>query len=100
MVRNPNPLVIIVVRKDILLMCAGARMQISMTNLRTWDTVISAKIKFIRHMNARLKPSGHQDLKVTTTTIRSMDIGSLSVDPSLNGHQISRQRLKKQWKLL
>ena len=34
-VRTPNPLVIIVVRKDIMLMCAGERMQINMSNLRT-----------------------------------------------------------------
>ena len=44
-VRTPNPLVIIVVRKEILLMCAGERMQISMSNLRTWVIVISAKAR-------------------------------------------------------
>ena len=34
-VRTPNPLVIFLVRKDILLMCVGARMKIIMSNLRT-----------------------------------------------------------------
>ena len=75
------------VRKDILLMCARERMQISMTNLKTLVTIISAISKDIRHMNAGLKPLGHQDLKVTITTIRIMDIEPLSVDPSPFGHQ-------------
>ena len=34
-VRIPNLLVIIVVRKDILLICVGARIQIRMSSLRT-----------------------------------------------------------------
>ena len=43
-------------------------------------------------MNARLKPSGHQDLKVIATTVRSMDIELSSGDPSLCGHQTSHQK--------
>ena len=85
-VRIPNPLIIFVVRKDILLMCVGARMQISMTNLKTWVTIISAISKVIRHMNARQEPCMHQDLKVTATTTRSMDIEPLSIDIIPCGH--------------
>ena len=55
-VRIQNPLVIFVVRKEILLMCTRERMSISMTNLKPWVTIISAISKDIRHMNARLKP--------------------------------------------
>ena len=51
-VRNPNPLVIIVVRKDILLMCVGARMEMNMSNLRTWVTIKNAISKVARHKNA------------------------------------------------
>ena len=86
-VRTPNPLVIFVVRKDILLICAEARMQISMENLKTWITLISARSKVIRHMNAKQKPYMHQDLKVTTRTVRSMDIDPSNVDLSPCGHQ-------------
>ena len=43
-------------------------------------------------MNVGLEPSGHQDLKDTATTIRSMDIEPLNVDPSPHGHQESQQR--------
>ena len=75
-------------------MCVGERMPIIMTNLRTWVTVINAISKVIRHMIAGLEPSGHQDLKVTTTTIRIMDIEPLNVDPSLCGHQTNQQRQK------
>ena len=89
-VRTPNPLVIFV-RKDILLIYVGARMQINMTNLKTWVTIKSAKSKVIKHMYARLKPSGHQVLKVTATTVRSMDIEILSVDLSPCGHQKNQQ---------
>lgn len=46
----------------------------------------------IRHMNARPRHQVHKDLKVTTTTIRSMDIEHMNVDPSLTGQQTSRQR--------
>ena len=55
-VRTPKPLVIFVVSNDILLMCAGERMQISMTNLKTWVIVTSEINKVIRHMNARQEP--------------------------------------------
>ena len=86
-VRTPNLLVIFVVRRDILLMCVGARMPISMTNLKTWVTITSVISKVIRHMTIGLEPSRHQDLKVTITTIRSMDIEPLNVDLSPCGHQ-------------
>ena len=72
-------------------MCIGARMQINMTNLKIWVSVTSAINKVIKHMNARQEPCMHQDLNVTTTTIRSMDIELLSADPSLCGHQTSQQ---------
>ena len=93
-VRTQNPLVIFVVRKDIFLMCAGARMSINMKNLKPWVTIISAKRKDIKHMNVGLKLSRHQDLKVTSTTIISLDIEPLNADPSLCGHQINQQRQK------
>ena len=73
-------------------MRARARMPNSMTNLRTWVTVISAISKVIRHMTTKLELSRHQDLKVTTTTVRSMDIEPLNVHPSLCGHQKNEQR--------
>ena len=34
----------------------------------------------------------HQDLKVTTTTIRNMDIEHLNIDPNPCGHQTSQQK--------
>ena len=86
-VRILNPLVTFVVKKYIPLMCVGGRMPTSMTNLKTWVTVTSAISKVIRHMTIGLEPSGYQDLKVTVTTIISMDIEPLNVDPSLCGHQ-------------
>ena len=36
----------------------------------------------------------HQDLKVTATTVRSMDIEHFNVDLSLCGHQTNQQRQK------
>ena len=89
-VRKLNPLVIFVVRKDILLMCAGARMLISMINLKTWVIVTSAKSKVIKNVTVGLKPSEYHDLKVTTTTVRRMDIEPLSADLSPCGHQINQ----------
>ena len=74
-------------------MCVGARMKISMTNLKTWVTLISAISKVIRHMTTGLKPLGHQDLKDTTTTI-SVDIEPLNENPSLCGHQTKKERQK------
>ena len=68
-------------------MCVGARMQISMTNLKRWVSVTSAISKVIRHMNVGLEPLEHQDLNDIVTTVRSMDIEPLNVDPSLGGHQ-------------
>ena len=44
------------------------------------------------HMSARLEPWMHQDLKVTATNIRSMDIQPLSVDLSPCGHPKNWQR--------
>ena len=43
-------------------------------------------------MNAEPRLSGHQDLKVTATIARSMDIEPLNADQSLCGHQINQQR--------
>ena len=91
-VRTQKPLVIFVVRKDMLLMCVEARMRIGMTNLKIWVIVISTINKVIRHMNARQEPCMHQDLKVTATTIKSMDIEPTSVDLSPCGHQKNKQR--------
>ena len=73
-------------------MCVGARMPISMTNLKIWVTVKSAIRKDVKHMNVGLKPLGHQDLKVTATIVRSIDIEHLNVDPSLYGHLKNQQR--------
>ena len=89
-VRTPNPLVIIVVRKDILLMCAGVKTQINMSNLRTWVNAISAKSKVIRHMNAKPKPCMHQDLKVIAIIVKNMDIEPLNAIPSPHSHQKSQ----------
>ena len=73
-------------------MCAGEKMSISITNLKTWVTVTSTIIKVIGHMTGGLEPSGHQDLKATATIARSMDIEPLNADPSLCGHQTNQQR--------
>ena len=75
------------VRKDILLMCTGERMKISMTNLKTWDIVTSEISKVIRHMTTRLEPLRHQYLKVIAKTIKRMDIEPLNADLSLCDHQ-------------
>ena len=98
-VRNPNLLVIIVVRKDILLMYVGERLQIKMSSLRAWFTTISAIRKVIRHMNAKPKPCTHKDLKDIATTVRSMDIELLNADPN---HVVIKQenKGKEQWQLL
>ena len=45
-------------------------------------------------MNVELEPSLHQDLKVTATTIRSMDIENLNANPGLCGHQTNKKRQK------
>ena len=60
---------------------------VSMSKLGTWVIVISAKRKVIRHMNAKPKLCMHQDLKVTTTIVRNMDIEPLNEDPNPCGHQ-------------
>ena len=43
-------------------------------------------------MNTRPKHQLHKDLKVIATTIISMDIKNMSVDPNLPGHQTSKPR--------
>ena len=91
-VRIPNLLVIIVVIKDILLICVGVRLKIRMLSIRAWFTTISAKNKVIKHMNAELRPCTHKYLKDIVTTIRSMDIELLSVDPNPSGHKTSKKR--------
>ena len=91
MVRTPNPLVIIVVRKDILLMYAGESLQIRMSSLWIWVIVISSTRKVIKNMNAEPRPCIHTDLKDIDTTIRSMDTKLLNADPNPYGHQISQQ---------
>ena len=45
-------------------------------------------------MTIGLEPLGHQDLKDTATTARSMDIKPLNEDPSLCGHQTNWQSQK------
>ena len=72
--RNQNLLVIIVVRKDILLMCAGARLQIRILSIRARFTAISATKKVIRDMNVEPRPCTLKDLKDIVITIRSMEI--------------------------
>ena len=62
-------------------------MPINMKNLKEWVTIISEISKDIKNMNAGLEPLGHQDLKVTTTTLKSIGIEHLNVDPNLYGHQ-------------
>ena len=69
-------------------------MSINMTNLRTWVTITSVINKVIKHKIAGLELQGHQDLKVTTTIARSMDIDPLNVDQSLCGHQTNQNRPK------
>ena len=91
-VRTPNPLVFFVVRKDILLMCARERIKINMTCLKTWVTIISGIKGVIGHMNARKEPCKHQDVKVTATTVKSMDIEPSSADLSPCGHQKNQQK--------
>ena len=91
-VRTLNLLVIIMVRKDILLMCVGESLQIKMSSLRTWFTSIGATSKDIRHMNAEPRPWIHKDLKDTAKTVRTMDIKLLNGDPNPCGHQTGKQR--------
>ena len=43
-------------------------------------------------MNTEPEPCMHQDLKVTATIVRNMDIEPLNVDLNPYGHQISQQR--------
>ena len=91
-VRTPNLFVIIVIRSDILLMCAGGGLQIKMSSLRTWFTTTSATRKVIKHMNEEPRPCTHKDLKDISITVRSMDMELLNVDLNPCGHQIGKQR--------
>ena len=79
-VRITNLPIIFVVRKDIHLMYVEARMPINMISLRVQATITSARSKVIKHMNAEPRLSGHQDLKVTAITARSMDVDPLNAD--------------------
>ena len=67
-------------------------MQIKTLRRNSWVIVISATIKDIRNMNARPRHQADKDFKVTTTTIRTMEIEHMSVDPSLTSHQTSKLR--------
>ena len=67
-------------------------MQIRKSNLKAWIIVISAKSKVIRNMNVKPGPCMHQNLKVTATIFRNMDIEPLNVDPNPCGHQTSQQK--------
>ena len=90
-VRKLNLLIISMVKRDIPLMYAGARMAINMISLRMQATVISVKSKDIKHKNVGLGLLEHQDLRVTPTTARNMDIELLSANQSLCGHLINLQ---------
>ena len=78
------------VRKDMHLIYAEARMPISMIRPKVQAIFINARNKDIKHMNAELGLSRHLDLKVTATIARSMDIEPLNVDQSLCGHQATK----------
>ena len=91
-VRIPNLLVIIVVRKDILLMCAREKIQIRMLRIRAWFTTISETNKVIRRMNAELRPCTLKVIKDIVITVRSMDIEILNADPNPCGHQTRKKR--------
>ena len=84
-VRTQNPLVIIVVRKDILLMCAGARMQISMTNLKTWVIV------------HKCNKQGHQAHDWKTRTIRTPRFEGYYYNYQKYGHKAFECKSKSMW---
>ena len=90
--RTQNLLLIIVVRKEILLICVGARLQIRMSSLKTWLIITSATRKVNGNMNVELRPSTHKDLKDIVTTIKSTNIEILSADPNPCGHQTGKKR--------
>ena len=90
-VRIPNSLVIFVVKRHTLLIYVVVRRPIRRTNPRTRVIVTNATSKDTRHKTTGLGLSKHQDLMVTATTTKSMDIELLSVDQSLCGHKISLQ---------
>ena len=86
-VRTLNLHVIIVERRDIHLMFARARKQMTMQRLSSWHIVKNERSKYIKLNNVGAKSKGHQNLKDTIITIKSMDIEHLNADPSLHGHQ-------------
>ena len=45
-------------------------------------------------MNVELEPCIHQDLKVTATNVKNMDIEPLIANPNPCGHQTSQQNKK------
>ena len=55
-------------------------------------TIVITRRKDIRHMNERQIPSTLKTLKDIVTTLRSMDIDILSVEPIQNGHQTRKKR--------
>ena len=58
-----------------------------MQSQNPWHTIKSAINKDIKHMSVRPEPKMYQNLKDTTTIIKSMDIEPLNVDASPHGHQ-------------
>ena len=86
-VRTLNLHSIIMGRMDIHLMFAEARKQMTMQRQSSWHIVKNARSKDIRLKNVGAKSKGHQNLKDTITTVKSMDIENLNADPRLHGHQ-------------
>ena len=67
-------------------------MKVRTLRRNSWVIVTSATIKDIRNMNARPRHQAHKYLKVTTTTIGSIDIEHMSANQILTGHQTSKPR--------
>ena len=80
-VRILSLLVIIVERRDIHLMFVGARKKMIIQRQSSWHTIKNARSKDIRDKNVGPKSKGYQNLKDTITTVKSMDIEHLNVDP-------------------
>ena len=72
-------------------MHVGVERPINRTHLKAKAIVTSATCKDTQHKIAGTKSRGHQDLMVTTTIAKSMDIEILSADQSLCGHLINQQ---------
>lgn len=73
-------------------MSVGARLQIRMSIIRPWFTIISETNKVIKNMNVEPRPCTHKHFKNVATTVKSMDIELLNVDPNPCGHQTRKQR--------